>query len=154
MQRVFHNTDQEVVPHDGSPLQWRVSAYLLIVRERKLFVIKNRTEKLFDIVSGGIEFGETIEEALQREAMEEGGATIQLGELLHAEVDWFYHRTKQQYYQTMQLFYLATVDGELVAPTEDDIESVHWVSADALIQFPLSTTVEKVIEMIRERGVL
>jgi 8-oxo-dGTP pyrophosphatase MutT (NUDIX family) len=154
MQRVFHNADQEVVSYDGSPLQWRVSAYLLIIHEHKLLVIKNRTEKLFDIVGGGIEFGETIEEALQREAMEEAGAKIQLGALLHAEVDWFYHRTKQQYYQTMQLFYLSALGGELVEPTEADIEAVYWVSAGELAQFPMPRTVEKVIEMVRMRGVL
>ncbi len=117
----FLNADQELVEYDGSPITWRVSAYALIEKDGEIFIIKNKTEKLYDIVGGGVEIGETIDEALQRECLEEGGITIQTGKLLHAHVDWFYHKSGT-FFQTCQLFYRATIQEYLDAPTDDAME--------------------------------
>ncbi len=143
--RIYHNADGEIVPYDGSPLSWRVSAYVLIVKDGKLLIIKNKREKLYDIPGGGIEFGEKIEEALQREGREEAGAQFILGKLLHAQVDWFYHR-ENNFHQTLQLFYLADVVGELAQPTEKDIEWVNFVPLNEINTYQLPRTVQKVIE--------
>jgi ADP-ribose pyrophosphatase YjhB (NUDIX family) len=121
----FTNADQEIVPYDGSPVTWRVSVYVLVCRTSEantpeILIIKNHLEKLHDIVGGGIELGETIEEAIQREALEEAGAQIKLGQLLQIKEDWFYHR-KGSFHHTLQLFYAAELMGELQAPTEPDI---------------------------------
>jgi 8-oxo-dGTP diphosphatase len=149
-ERVFHDADQEVVEYDGSPVEWRVSAYVVIQRDDKVLIIKNLQEKLYDIVGGGIEFGETVVEALQREAMEEAGAVVKVGELLHAETDWFYHRGKKKFYQTMQLFYNAEVVGELQKPTDPDIDQVYWVSFSELENYPVPPTVAKVLRQFVE----
>lgn len=125
----FTNANLESVPYDGSEITWRVSAYVLIVKDGKLLLAKNRLEKFYDVLGGGIDIGESIEEALYREAKEEGGVTIRLGKLLFAEQDWFYHR-KGKFYQTLQLYYEAELIGEISRPTDPDIEWTDFVPID------------------------
>jgi ADP-ribose pyrophosphatase YjhB (NUDIX family) len=121
----FTNADQEIVPYDGSPVSWRISVYVLVQRlnesnVKEILIIKNQLEKLHDVVGGGVELGETLEEAIQREALEEAGADVKLGELLRVKEDWFYHR-KGGFYHTLQLFYTAELVGELTNPSDSDI---------------------------------
>lgn len=122
-QRTFTNADQEIVPYDGSPLKWRVSAYSFIVKDHQLLVIQNRLEKLSDIV---------------------GGAKIKIGELLHAHTDWFYHRS-DGFHQTVQLFYKAELVGELSQPTDPDIEWAKWINfAEVGKKYHLPPVVEEI----------
>ncbi|GIK84143.1 MAG: hypothetical protein BroJett025_07650 [Patescibacteria group bacterium] len=145
--KTFLNADQEVVMYDGSEITWRVSAYAVITKNDTVLIIKNRKEKLHDIVGGGIEFGETIEETLAREGLEEGGAKIKIGELLHAETNWFYHFSNKKYHQTLQLFYSATLDGELSQPTEKNIEWRGFVPVTEIgTTYHLPRNVEAVIK--------
>lgn len=142
----FFNADQELVEYDGSPITWRVSAYALLEKDDKIFIIKNKTEKLYDIVGGGIEIGETIEEALHRECLEEGGLTIQIGTLLHAHVDWFYHKSGT-YYQTCQLFYSADIVA-MDEPTDDSTEWRGFVPVSEIgSKYRLPPIVEQVIHI-------
>lgn len=140
-QRPFRNADQEPIPYDGTPVSWRVSAYALVLQNEKLLIIKNRKEKLHDMIGGGIEFGESIEDALHREAMEEGGAKVEVGELVHTSFDWFYHG-RGTFHQTIQLFYKAELIDNLQKPTEEDIEWVKFVPLSELSQYPLPTAVQ------------
>jgi 8-oxo-dGTP pyrophosphatase MutT (NUDIX family) len=149
LNKQFSDANQEPVQYDGSPLTWRVSVYALVKRDGEILIIKNKREKLYDIVGGGIEFGEDINEALNRECLEEGGARIRLGSLLKAHVDWFYHRNGN-YYQTLQLFYEAKLVGDLEEPTESDIEWRGFVSVDEIgRKYTLPPVVEQVIEQSR-----
>ncbi|MCB9813172.1 MAG: NUDIX domain-containing protein [Pseudomonadales bacterium] len=142
----FSDANQEPVEYDGSPLSWRVSAYALVKKDSKILIIKNKLEKLYDVVGGGIEFGEDIAEALERECMEEGGAEIKMGNLLKAHVDWFYHRNGN-YYQTLQLFYDAELVGDLQKPTESDVEWRDFVLVDEVgSKYRLPPIVEQVIK--------
>lgn len=141
----FVDANQEPVPYDGSPLTWRISAYAIVVKDSQLLIIKHAQEKLQDIPGGGIEFGETIEQALTREAQEEAGATIRIGKLLHAEVDWFYHQ-KTKFHQTVQLFYEAELTQDLAQPSESQIEWVGFVSITEVgAKYRLPDIVEKVV---------
>ena len=140
-QRPFRNADQQYVPYDGSPVSWRVSAYAIVIKDESVLIIKNRKEVLHDVIGGGIEMGETVEDALHREAMEEGGAEIEIGELIHTSFDWFYHM-RGSFHQTVQMFYLAKLVEDLKPPTEDDIEWVKFVPFLDIAQFPLPTAVQ------------
>jgi ADP-ribose pyrophosphatase YjhB (NUDIX family) len=119
--RIFTDADQAQVPYDGSPVTWRVSAYALVIEGDQVLLIKDSLEILHDIVGGGIDLGEDLFHGLAREGLEEAGATFEIGQLLHAEQDWFYHRREGKYYQTLQLYYRARLIGELQTPTEKKI---------------------------------
>ena len=144
--KYFFDANQEPVDYDGSPISWRVSAYALVKKNNKILIIKNKREKLYDIVGGGIEFGEDITQALERECMEEGGAEIKIGTLLKAHVDWFYHRNGN-YYQTLQLFYEAELSGDLQEPTEKDIDWCNFVPVEDIgKKYRLPPVVEKLVK--------
>lgn len=144
-QKTFLNADQETVQYDGSPISWRVSAYVIIRQNSQVLIIKNRTEKLYDIIGGGIEFGEDIKEALARECMEEAGIQAKIGRLLDAKVNWFSHKNGQ-FYQTLQLFYEAELLGEMGQPTEEDIVWREFVPESEIgTTYKLPLIVEKVI---------
>lgn len=128
-QRGFINANLEAVPYDGSEITWRVSAYVLAVKDSKLLVAKSKHEHNFDVIGGGVDIGETIEDALVREAMEEGGVRIKPGKLLFTSVDWFYHR-KGKFYQTLQLYYEADIIGEIGNATDPDMERTELVPID------------------------
>ncbi len=145
-QCTFTNADQEVVPYDGSPIVWRISAYAYVIKDGRLLIAKNSREKLCDIVGGGIEMGETIQEALQREAVEEAGATISVGKLLDVYQDWFYHH-EAGFCQTIQLFYMAEIIGELSKPTDERTEWTKFVSLDEIgTKYRLPSDVEKILQ--------
>jgi 8-oxo-dGTP pyrophosphatase MutT (NUDIX family) len=142
-QRTFVNADQKSVEWDGSPVQWRVSAYVLVVRDDEILIVNNSDEIMHDIPGGGIEFGEDIEQTLHREAREEAGAEIEIGELLHARNGFFYHRELDQFFQTLQLFYSAELVGELAKPTEERMVWSGFVPLDTVLDgydFPPAVT--------------
>lgn len=143
-ERKFINADQEIVPYDGSPLHWRVSAYAFIVKENQLLIAQSAKEKLSDIIGGGIEMGESIEEALLRESMEEAGAKIKLGEFLELKQNWFYSNNGA-FYQTLQLFYRAELIGELSTATDPDMIWAKFVPFNEVSrQYHLPPIVEKI----------
>jgi 8-oxo-dGTP pyrophosphatase MutT (NUDIX family) len=116
----FLNANLEEVPYDGSEISWRVSAYALVVNNNQLLLTKNKLEQFYDVLGGGVEIGETIEETLKREALEEAGAHITPGRLLFSAMDWFYHR-KGRFYQTLLLYYEANLLAELGKPADPSI---------------------------------
>lgn len=147
----FLDADQQPVTFDGSPITWRVSAYVLVLQEKKILLCKNRLEELYDALGGGVDLGETIEESLHREAMEEAGAQIKLGSLVHAQVDWFYHR-KGTFHQTLRLFYQAELVDTLQTPTDSNMEWAGFVELQELgDRYKIPTIVSEVIAMLRNK---
>lgn len=134
---IFHDADGEVVPYDGSPLTWRVSVYGFIIHNHTLLLHKNQDEKLYDIPGGGVELHENLEEALKREALEEAGAVIKVGKLVHHVADYFYHSDHKQFFKTLQLFYQAELIGDLQSPTDERTEWVGLVPPELVPEYAL-----------------
>jgi 8-oxo-dGTP pyrophosphatase MutT (NUDIX family) len=144
-QRQFTDANQHPVAYTSEEISWRVSVYAVIIRDGQLLCIKNKKEELFDLIGGGIEFGENLEEAMYREGLEEAGAKIKLGRHLETSIDWFFHK-RGTFHQTLQLFYRAELIGELMDPTDPDIESVEWISlADVGTKYHFPPVVERIL---------
>jgi ADP-ribose pyrophosphatase YjhB (NUDIX family) len=151
----FLNANLEEVPYDGSEITWRVSAYALIIQNNQLLLAKNRLEQFYDVLGGGVAIGETIEETLVREALEEGGANIAIGKLQFSAMDWFYHR-KGKFYQTLLFYYDAELIGEPSDPSDPNIEWTGFVPLEEVgLKFKLAAppeAVECIKNYLREKS--
>jgi 8-oxo-dGTP pyrophosphatase MutT (NUDIX family) len=148
MTHKFFDANGTEVPYHGEQVSWRVSAYALVIQNDAILLVKSRIEKLYDVVGGGIEIGETIEETIAREAMEEAGAVVKLGALAHVHQDWFYHR-KGTYHQTLLLFYLGTLAEIMSQPSDPNMEKAQFVRLDQLGKYPLAAYVREAIAAAR-----
>lgn len=142
--RIFTNANQEAVEYKGEIVHWRVSAYAVVAKGNAVLLIKNKNEKLYDVPGGGVDLGETIEQALKRELIEEAGATAKIGKLLHLQEGFFKH-ANGMYYQTIQLFYESKLIGNLVTSTEGTTEFVDFVSQSDLSLYPLPIGAAKAV---------
>jgi 8-oxo-dGTP pyrophosphatase MutT (NUDIX family) len=141
----FTDSNGEVVIYDGSPVTWRVSAYAIIIEDEKILLIKSKADHLYDVVGGGIELGETIEAALAREAREEAGVSLEIGELCASHQDFFYHRGEEKFYQTLLLFYKAKRTSELGQQSDAKIIFRQFVELSELSDYPMLEYLRKII---------
>lgn len=144
----FIDTDLEIVPYDGSHITFRPSVYAVIIQDSSLLIIKNKTEKLFDIPGGGINIGERLEVALKRECLEEAGASIIIGELITYYEDFFYHREEKAFYQAYQLFFKADLVSTLKEPLESNIDFARFIPISELRNYPLCPGPLKALEKV------
>lgn len=149
--KVFHNSDNEVVAYDGSPVSWRISAYSIIINDQQqILIAKTNDELTWDVPGGGVELGETIQEALVREALEEAGAQIEVGSLVTIVEDNFFHRQEQRYFQAVQIFYQAKLIGPLGQPTDPRMAHRAWVDLAKLSDYQIAPAAVEAIKNVRE----
>jgi ADP-ribose pyrophosphatase YjhB (NUDIX family) len=105
--------ENTILPKDDSIS----SVFLIAIKDSKILAIKN--EKGWDIPGGHVEKGETKEEALIREILEEGGATFKNPRLLAI----LSSDNQGEYKNKFMLIYF-TDDFDLVEfiPSEDALE--------------------------------
>lgn len=136
-------------PPSDYPLAWRVSAYGLIRQENKVLMVKDKNNFLFTTPGGGIEVNESIELGLEREIKEETGAQAQVGRLISASEDWFYHAQQDTYHHALLLFYEAQLKEPINSPTDRKITFCDFVE---LRQLNTENTNPLVMEALQARG--
>jgi len=141
----FVNANGEFVEYDGSPITWRVSVYGIVIKAGQIVLSKSRKEKTFDVPGGGVEIGEMPDEALRREGLEEIGVPLKMGKLIHHFFDRFYHAKQAKFYQTVQLFYEAELQGDLGQPSDPEMEPPKWVPIARISEIPLPNEVRQAI---------
>ncbi|MFT5179493.1 MAG: 8-oxo-dGTP diphosphatase [Candidatus Paceibacteria bacterium] len=113
----------------------RVAARAVIFdTDDKIALLKVSTYNYYKLPGGGVEGGETIKQGLEREAEEEIGCDIEIGEELGMVIEY---RGQQELFQESHNFF-AKVVGDKNKPnfTESEIESgyeIHWVDLDEAI---------------------
>jgi len=63
---------------------FRVSLRAAIIKGDKILLVNERNEKMWETPGGGINHGETIEDGLKREILEETGLDIEIKKILYA----------------------------------------------------------------------
>lgn len=90
-------------------LVFRPSVYGVALRDGKVLLIPQWAKQFvagYDFPGGGVNLGETIDEAFRREMKEETGLNAERGEILLCESDFFIHPISKKPYHTILVYYL------------------------------------------------
>ena len=106
----------------------REGAYIIPIKDDKIGVIK--TPKGYFLLGGGIDKGESHEDAIRRECLEEAGCTVNINQKLCSAETYTKH-PNIGYFHPIQTYYI----GELLEKVQEPIESDHefmWVEYEQL----------------------
>ncbi len=106
----------------------REGAYIIPIKDGKIGVVK--TPKGYFLLGGGIDEGESHEQAIRRECLEEAGLLVKVGEFICSAELYTNHPTIG-YFHPIQAYY----SGELLEMVQVPIESDHeflWVNLDEI----------------------
>lgn len=113
---------------DNEPLSARFAGKVRIrvcgvcIRQNRILLVKHRglgpAGYLWNPPGGGIDFGESVEQALKREFLEETGLQIEVGNFLH------FNEFIGQGLHALELFFeVSMVGGELRLGTDPELDS-------------------------------
>jgi|ERR1700694_1121929 len=111
----------------------RPSAYALIEDDRGRVAVVRSADGIF-LPGGGIEAGETLEEAIRREGLEECGYVIQPGTWLVRAVQFSYSESEKVYFEKRSIFVEGTVLGIDLSRLEANHELI-WIKPERANQF-------------------
>jgi 8-oxo-dGTP diphosphatase len=107
-----YDIDGSAYDVSADKLQWRPSAYAIVIKDGQLLTPKHFGRN--NLPGGGIELGETPEEAVTRETKEETGIDITNPQFLTAVPQFFAWNKADgpaRYYQTILMYYLCDFAG-------------------------------------------
>lgn len=106
----------------------------IIIENNKLLLVKSLygSETFYLLPGGGIELGETIEEALVRETLEETGKKIKLVKPVYLNE---YINKKDKSQRVVNIFFVSKIigqDNRKITDDEGKIKSVDWIDLNDL----------------------
>ena len=129
------------------PVVPRVAVGALVVENKKLLMIcrgKAPNVGVWAIPGGGVEVGETLQQAAERETFEETGMKIQAGQPFYAfEIIEKDDKEKVRFHYVIIDLKAELIGGKMCPG--DDAMDVRWVSAQEMASMPVS---EKTRELI------
>lgn len=109
---------------------------LLVQRGRPPF------QGCWGLPGGGVELGETVEQAMMREVQEETGLSVAVSRFLGYADGIERNEAGQVRYHYVILYFEATVRGGTLRPA-DDAAAVEWVAVPEVRRRPLTDAVER-----------
>jgi 8-oxo-dGTP diphosphatase len=120
----------------------------VVIRDGRALLIKRGSEPLKDqwsIPGGTLELGESIQEGVRRELLEETGIEVRVGELIEVFDRIFRDAAGEIQYHFVIVDYLCeAINGE--ARAASDVTDVAWVNEEDLWNYKLSEAATRVIQ--------
>lgn len=126
----------EVVTEMQEHISCRAAAF--IIKENRILMAKNANHPCYYVVGGGIEIGESSEEAIVREIFEETGLKLEVDRL--AVIQERFYEANNQKHQEIVFFYLMKYNANINIPDNSFTdqgarETLHWLPVNDLEQF-------------------
>lgn len=104
---------------------------------------------VWELPGGGTDFGETPEEGLQREIMEECSINIVVGKPVFVSV--YYQEKKDETIQRVQISFLChTIEDHPHVVLSDEHDAFEWRSLDNLTELNMTEYMSKIVDAVRE----
>lgn len=107
----------------------RVGIYLVPMKEGKIGVVK--TSKGYFLLGGGLDNGESHEECIKRECLEEVGYTVSVGNKV-CSAEMYCEYSTIGYFHPIQTYYVGELLEQICISVEDDHEFV-WMGFNELV---------------------
>lgn len=146
---VFGNT-YNVPIKDLTP---RIGVYAIIIKDNKILLSKQWDGH--SLVGGGVEPGETMDEALKREVREEAGLTIKPTKIIHYKTTFFKQDSDHPAYHSFQFYFTCKIISDNIStPKITNNEKTYttgspeWISLGKIdqITFRHSVKLKEILE--------
>jgi 8-oxo-dGTP pyrophosphatase MutT (NUDIX family) len=150
---ICHDVEGNKKEVDIKELKFRPSVYGVLIENGKILLFKQWDG--YDFPGGGVEIGETINEALEREFWEETGLKIKIGQPVICETSFFAPRFVEEYWNCPLIYFLCEkVSGELSKDNFDEHEKKYadmpeWIDLDGVDKLKFYNSIDSV-KVIRE----
>ncbi len=128
-------TDIETLDAASSKAQFRIGVFGVIIENGKVLLGRRRDIDWWNLPGGGMELGETVDEALRREVLEETGLEVRVGRLVGV-----YSKPQKQ---EVVLTFLCHVEGGALMETEE-LRECRYFAPDNLPANTLPKHAERV----------
>jgi 8-oxo-dGTP diphosphatase len=129
------------------PVHPIVGVGAVIIRDDRALLVRRATEPLrgeWSVPGGVLELGEKLRDGAAREALEETGLTVEVGEVLDAFDSIFPDADGRiQYHFVLVDFVCRVISGEAVAGS--DVSEVKWVTLAELCDLGLRPSISAVV---------
>lgn len=124
-----------------------VSTSIALIKDHKILLAKRAIEPekgKWDIPGGFIEPGETAEEGIIREMLEETGLSVKIDEYLGSVADIYADRP------SLPLLYKVSLNQKAEPMAQDDVAELRWFGIDELPSELAFKNVDVIIEKIKK----
>lgn len=124
---------KKIIMGEKCKCDYRKTCYGIVLKDDKLLLTHNKNTDEFSLIGGGVEAGESLEQGLKREFLEESGYKIkELSEFVN--VDCFWTKRNGRKMETDANFMLVKVDENDVQKPIEDFHEPLWIDKENVIE--------------------
>lgn len=139
-------------------LIFRIAAYSIMVDNDKILLMNTKRTGKYFFPGGGVELGESVEDALERETKEETGLDIEIKRFFKLIETFFYYDPMDEAYHNFSLFFICKpktlnlLDDSQVQ--DDEAEKPRWIDIKKLKMNNFQTPSEKIFHLLKKQQII